>query len=127
MKSNTKTPGFRFKRHFYIFKRLLIMANLLALSLYIILRVIFYDLPFVMEDELMQVLNAAGIASVVAVGVSLVLLASDVILFLIRKRKHTGQQAVVPGTVYTLSGNVQQDYRLTGLASKKINQASLQH
>lgn len=125
MKNNNKTPGFRYKRHFYIFKRLLIMANLLALSLYIILRVIFYDLPFVMGDELMQVLNAAGIASIAAVGVSLVLLAADGILFITRKTKHTVQPAIVPGKVYRLQVDVPQDYRLVGFADNKMKKATL--
>jgi hypothetical protein len=103
MNNKYQKPVFRHRYHLYILKRLLILANLAVVSAYIVLRIIFYDLPFSVEDELVQLWNIVSTASIAAVGVSFLLFAGDGITYLIKRRKYSATQpAVVQGKVKEL-------------------------
>ena len=80
-------PVFHHKLHLYILRRLVIIANILCLSIYIFLRIIFYDLPFVPKEELLIAVNIMGWATATAVAISFVLFAGHALTYLIRNRK----------------------------------------
>ena len=65
----------------------MIFANILALSLYAFLHIIFYDLPFVPQDELLIILKILGLVTGTAVGISFILFAGDALRYFIRHRK----------------------------------------
>ncbi len=95
-------PVFNYRSHVEILKSLLFIANVLAVSVCVLMRVIFYDLPFVLQEELLQVLNCALTASAIAVAVSIVLFAVDGVIFLIKKRKHVVRPVVLRKSEYQL-------------------------
>lgn len=80
-------PVFHHKLHLYILRRLVIIANILGLSIYVFLRIIFYDLPFVLQEELLIAVNIMGWATVTAVAISFVLFAGHGLTYLVRNRK----------------------------------------
>ena len=101
MNTTSNRPPFHHKRHLYILRRLAIAANLVCLSTYILLRIIFYDLPFVFGEELVILLKIIGWATGTAVALSFLIFAVDGIAYLIRYRKqikfsheHAGTRAV---------------------------------
>lgn len=87
MNRTINPSGFHHRLHLYILKRLLILANIIGLSAYILLRIIFYDLPFVMEEELLIALKIMGYATGTAVAISFILFAGDGLRYLLRHRK----------------------------------------
>ncbi|MEO6254958.1 MAG: hypothetical protein ABIO79_16725 [Ferruginibacter sp.] len=80
-------PRFHHKIHLLILRRLVIFANIFGLSTYIFLRMIFYDLPFVLQEELVLLLNVAGWATGIAVAISFIIFAVDGLIYMIRQRK----------------------------------------
>lgn len=80
-------PRFHHRLHLLILRRLVILANILALSTYAFLRIIFYDLPFVLQEELLVVLNVLAWATGTAVVIGFVLFAVDLLAYLIRNKK----------------------------------------
>ncbi len=80
-------PVFHHRLHLYILRRLVICANILSLSLYLFLRIIFYDLPFVLQEELLIALNIVGWATATAVALSFMLFVGHACTYLIRNRK----------------------------------------
>lgn len=80
-------PHFDHKPHLHIFKVLVISANVLCLFTYIILRIIFYDMPFVLQEEMLILLNLIGWSTGIAVAVSFLLFAGEGLRFLIANRK----------------------------------------
>jgi hypothetical protein len=95
-------PVFNYRSHVDILKSLLIIANVIAISVSVLLRIIFYDLPFVLTDDLRHMGNAALTASAVAVAVSVVLFAIDGIIFLIKKRKYSVRHVALRKSEYKL-------------------------
>jgi hypothetical protein len=83
-------PVFHHRLHLYILRRLVILANMLGLAVYIFLRIIFYDLPFVLEEELFITLNILGWATGIAVAISFILFVGHAFAYLIRYRKQLG-------------------------------------
>jgi len=95
MNRNNNTARFHHKLHLCILKRLVIVANALGLSTYIFLRIIFYDLPFVLGEELMVVLNILAWSTGIAVAVSFIIFAVDGINYFMRHRKQIKLPTIV--------------------------------
>ena len=87
MNNKLTAGGFDHRQHLYILKILVITTNLICLFLYAFMHVIFYDIPFVLQDELLIVLNLAGWATGAAVALSFILFAVDGLSYIIRHRK----------------------------------------
>ncbi len=81
-------PGFDHRPHLHILKAFVIFANLLSLFMYTLLHIIFYDMPFVLQDELLIALNLAAWATGIAVATSFILFAGDALVYFIRHRKY---------------------------------------
>lgn len=80
-------PRFDHKPHLHIFKVLVISANILCLFTYVILRIIFYDMPFVLQEELLIVLNLMGWSTGIAVAISFILFVAEGLRYLFTHRK----------------------------------------
>jgi uncharacterized membrane protein len=80
-------PPFHHRSHLNILKTLLIWANLVCLSIYAFLHIIFYDLEFSLGEELLIALKIAGWATVGAVGLSFIIFSVDALRYFIRHRK----------------------------------------
>ena len=97
MNTINNRPRFHHRLHLYILRRLVILANILGLSTYTFLHIIFYDLPFVVQDELLVILNVAGWSTATAVAVSFIIFAVDGLAYFIRYRKQFRFPAIVHG------------------------------
>ena len=80
-------PRFDHRPHMHILKALVISANLLCLFTYAFLHVIFYDMPFMLQDELIIALYLMGWATGIAVAISFILFVGDALIYFIRHRK----------------------------------------
>lgn len=80
-------PAFHHKLHLYILRRLVILANILGLSIYIFLRIIFYDLPFVLQEEMLIIFNIMGWATASAVAVSFIIFVGHLLSYFMRNKK----------------------------------------
>lgn len=87
MKSKITQRGFDQKLHLHILKSLVISANMLCFLTYAFLHVVFYDIPFVLQEELLIALKLLGLATGTAVAVSFLLFAGEGLTYLIRHRK----------------------------------------
>jgi hypothetical protein len=97
MKKVTTYSAFDAKPHLLILKALLISANALVLGLNLLIHIIFYDFPLVLADELAIAVNMMAWASLLAVGVSFVILVSDAAVHFYRNRnasKHVQQPGI---------------------------------
>ena len=87
MNSKVTPGGFNHRPHLHILKAFVIFANLLSLCMYALLHIIFYDMPFVLQEELLIALNLMAWATAIAVANSFILFAGDVLVYFIRHRK----------------------------------------
>ena len=71
------------------------LANIICLSTYVFLRIIFYDLPFIMQEELLIALKIIGWSTGGAVAFSFIIFAVDGLVYLIRNRKRLGFPGIV--------------------------------
>jgi len=71
------------------------LANIICLSTWVFLRIIFYDLPFVMQEELLIALKIIGWSTGIAIGFSFIIFAVDGLVYLIRNRKLFGFPKIV--------------------------------
>ncbi len=88
-------PRFHHRLHLLILRRLVILANIICLSCYVFLRMIFYDLPFVMQEELLIALKIVGWSTGGAVAFSFIIFAVDGLAYLLRNRKQFGFPKIV--------------------------------
>ncbi|HEX2683824.1 MAG TPA: hypothetical protein VHL77_07820 [Ferruginibacter sp.] len=80
-------PPFHHRSHLNILKTLVITANVICLSTYLFLHIIFYDLEFSLGEELLIALKIVGWATATAVGLSFIIFATDALRYFIRHRK----------------------------------------
>ena len=80
-------PGFDHKLHLHILKTLVISANLLCLFTYAFLHVVFYDMPFVLQEELLIALNLVGLATGIGVATGFILFVGEALTYFISHRK----------------------------------------
>ena len=90
MNRELNPPRFHHRLHLYILRRLVILANIIGLSTYLFLRIIFYDLPFVLQEELLITLKIIGWSTVTAVAISFALFAGHGLTHFIRHRRQFG-------------------------------------
>ncbi|MEO8772158.1 MAG: hypothetical protein ABI402_18810 [Ferruginibacter sp.] len=75
------------KDHLRILKSLLIFINATTLVLYLFLRLLFYNTPITLNDDIIAFLKTVLIGSLSAIGISAVLVIIEVIDLIIAQRK----------------------------------------
>lgn len=95
MNRKNNTVRFHHRLHLCILKRLIIVANILGLSTWLFLRIIFYDLPFVLLEELLIVLNIVAWSTGIAAAISFLIFAVDGLNYFIRHRKQVKFPTIV--------------------------------
>jgi hypothetical protein len=85
--NNNNIPRFHHRLHLLILRRLLIFANVMGIGTYLFLRIIFYDLPFVLAEESLIIARIIGLSTGIAVGVSFLIFLGHLIIYFLRYRK----------------------------------------
>lgn len=87
MNSTTNIPRFHHRLHLLILKRLLIFAGIMGIGTYVFLRIIFYDLPFVLGEEALIIAKILGLSAAFAVGTGFLIFITHATIYLTRYRK----------------------------------------
>lgn len=93
------SPGFDSSFHLQILKTLLITTNIVVFILYGLLRLMFYDFPFAIIEEVVIGLKIFGLGTMIALGASVTIMVADGLDYLIRNRSEINFPAYKKSTI----------------------------